>query len=413
MNRPLTGADLGQRFRELDRFLVAHQALWRPRPFTHLQLPWEAAHPELARWLRQRSLDEAEADHHEPQRLLDAPEPFAGLARRSAELIRIPHLPVRSGSAREPRRTTAIPGRKLEQIEAFAGAVHYSSRTEHWVDWCAGKGHLGHYLSQDGAALSCLERDANLVRAGRDACQRLGIGGEHLQQDVLLDPPAFRLAPRHTPVALHACGDLHVRLVQLASAAGCRQLALAPCCFNRITGSHYQPMSAPARASALRLDRSDLALPLSETVTGGNRTRRLRDLSMARRLAFDLLQRQIRHCDSYLPTPSLPAVWLEKPFADYCRDLGALKELNIGPDHDWSALEAAGRQRLAAVRNLELLRNLFRRPLELWLTLDKALYLQEQGYHARLGTFCETATTPRNLLLLAERRAVDNSVEKA
>ena len=67
---------------------------------------------------------------------------------------------------------------------------------------------------------------------------------------------------------------------------------------------------------------------MSETVTAGARVRRQRDTSMARRLAFDLLQRQLRGVDEYLPTPSLPSAWLDKPFADYCRDLAALKELS-------------------------------------------------------------------------------------
>ena len=43
------------------------------------------------------------------------------------------------------------------------------------------------------------------------------------------------------------------------------------------------------------------------------------------------------------------------------------------------------------------------RTLELWLLLDRALYLQEQGYHVKLGTFCDYQLSPRNLLLLAER----------
>lgn len=407
---PLHGAALRQRFEELDAFLLAHQALWQPRPFVHLQLPWEAKHPELGRWLRQRSLAEAEADHLDPQHLFEAPEPFSALARRSAELINIGRLPVKIASHRNARQDTDIPGRKLEQIDAFAAALCYSQPTEHWVDWCAGKGHLGHRLGQNGAALTCLERDAALVRAGEALGRRLGINAEYRQQDVMADGGSFRIGARHTPVGLHACGDLHVRLLQQAKAAGCRQLAIAPCCYNRITSEHYQPLSSAAKASALQLDRIDLALPLSETVTGGARVRRQRDLSMARRLAFDLLQRQIRQTDTYLPTPSLPATWLTKPFADYCQKLAALKDLTISDEHDWPALEAAGWQRLAAVRNLELLRNLFRRPLELWLNLDKALYLEEHGYHVQLGTFCGPAITPRNLLLLAER-PVDNSVE--
>ena len=75
----LTGEDLLARFAALDAFLVEHQALWKPRPFTHLQLPWETSYPELALWLRARSLEEAENSHNQPC-LLDAPEPFASLA---------------------------------------------------------------------------------------------------------------------------------------------------------------------------------------------------------------------------------------------------------------------------------------------------------------------------------------------
>jgi len=66
-------------------------------------------------------------------------------------------------------------------------------------------------------------------------------------------------------------------------------------------------------------------------------------------------------------------------------------------------LEGRSWQRLAQVRNLELLRGLFRRPLEIWLLLDRALYLQEAGYQVQLGEFCATSLTPRNLLLLAEK----------
>ena len=84
-------------------------------------------------------------------------------------------------------------------------------------------------------------------------------------------------------------------------------------------------------------------------------------------------------------------------------DLAALKQLPASATQDWQHLEQQGWQRLARVRNLELLRNLFRRPLELWLLLDRALYLEEQGYAVRLGHFCPSQLTPRNLLLLAER----------
>lgn len=155
---------------------------------------------------------------------------------------------------------------------------------------------------------------------------------------------------------------MHVRLLQLASQQGCRQVAIAPCCYNRIQGSTYQALSTTARQSSLQLSQADLGLPLNEAVTSSARVRRQRDASMARRLGFDLLQREQRGVDDYLSTPSLAISWLEKPFAQYCRDLAALRQVSVSGEPDWTALEAAGWQRLAAVRNLELVRNLFRRP---------------------------------------------------
>ncbi|BBP74211.1 SAM-dependent methyltransferase [Pseudomonas sp. Ost2] len=398
----LQGPDLHTRFKALDTFLSAHQHLWRPRPFTHLYLPWENQHPQLATWLRQRSLDDAETSHNHPEQLA-APAPFPALAAESGALAAVGTLHASALPPANHRLNVDVPGRKWQQIEAFAGRLDFARSPEHWLDWCSGKGHLGRRLLQPGQQLTCLEYDPALVASGEQLSRHHHLPARHVQQDVMAADAGSRLNAGHTPVALHACGDLHVRLMQLASRAGCRQLAIAPCCYNRIGSDHYQALSVAAQASALHLSLDDLALPLSETVTAGARVRRQRDTSMARRLAFDLLQRRLRQSDDYLPTPSLPSAWLDKPFADYCRDLAALKELSTVGDQDWTQLEAAGWQRLAEVRNLELLRGLFRRPLELWLVLDRALFLEEQGYRVRLGQFCESPLTPRNLMLLAER----------
>ncbi|RRV36866.1 methyltransferase [Pseudomonas sp. o96-267] len=403
MSEPiLTSGDLLARFQALDSFLLQHQALWRPRPFHYLQLPWESELPELAAWLRSRSLEQAEAGDNSPF-ALSAPAPFPALAHRAQALSQLGETPSQDSPPRAHTFSVDVPGRKLAQIQAFASHLQFRQRPAHWLDWCSGKGHLGRWLTQGDQHLTCLEYDPALIESGSALSKRLGLAAAHLQQDVLADDCSECLHKEHTPVALHACGDLHVRLLQLASRKGCTQLAVAPCCYNRIAGMQYQPLSAAAQGSSLQLSRDDLGLPLSETVTAGARVRRQRNQSMAWRLAFDLLQRQLRGIDEYLPTPSLPSDWFSKPFASFCHDLAKLRDVPLPGEQDWPALEARGWQRLAEVRNLELLRNLFRRPLELWLLLDRALYLEEQGYHVKLGTFCNYQLSPRNLLLLAER----------
>lgn len=406
----LHGDRLDERFQALDRLLITHQGLWRPRPFTERVLAWEHEHPALAAWLRERSLDEAERTPA-PATL---PMPFPALAGEAQHLAAVGPLPQGELAAAGHRQSTGVPGRKWAQIEAFGRCLTYARTPEHWLDWCAGKGHLGRRLLQPGQRLTCLEYDAALVDAGQALSDHHHLAARHLRQDVMAVDCVDRLGDHLSPVALHACGDLHVRLLHLASQRGCRQIAVAPCCYNRIAGEQYVPVSQAARASSLHLSLDDLGMPLSEAVTAGARTRRQRDASMARRLGFDLLQRQQRGVDDYLPTPSLPVAWLEKPFEAYCRDLAQLKGLTVQGTVDWRELEARGWQRLAQVRNLERVRHLFRRPLELWLVLDRALYLRERGYDVRVGVFCDYALTPRNLLILAERQGqpVDKSVYK-
>lgn len=394
----LQNDQLLERFQALDRFLAQHQPLWHPRPFTHLRLAWEDEHPELSHWLRQCTLEQAES--------LDTPEapaPFPQLAAKAAQLSAVGELPDAGLHPAGHRLDVGVPGRKWQQIEAFSRRLAFSQPARHWLDWCSGKGHLGRRLLQPGQRLTCLEYDAELVSAGKALSEHHHLPATHVHQDVMAADSARHLDGDKSVVALHACGDLHVRLMQLASQQGCRQIAVAPCCYNRIQGQAYQPLSRAARASSLALTQEDLGLPLSEAVTSSLRTRRQRDSSMARRLGFDLLQRQQRGIDDYLPTPSLPVSWLAKPFEQYCRDLAELKQVMISGNPDWAFLEAAGQRRLAEVRNLERVRNLFRRPLELWLVLDRALFLQEQGYAVRVGVFCDYPLTPRNLLLLGER----------
>lgn len=393
---------LGSHFGALDSFLFAHQALWRPKPFTHLRLPWESKYPKLAQWLRQRTLEQADAAHNHPERL-DAPFPFAQLAGEAVALSHVAELPVYPLASVDARMSVDVPGRKWQQIEAFASHLDMRDSATHWLDWCAGKGHLGRRLTGHGQSLTCLEQDPALIKAGLALSARQGIEARHVLQDVMADDAWRCLQPHHTPIALHACGDLHIQLMELASQTGCRHIAIAPCCYNRTQQEHYQPLSSEGKASGLKLSRDELGLPLSETVTAGARVRRQRDTSMARRLGFDLLQRSLRGVDEYLPTPSLPASWLDESYADYCGHLARLKHVPTPGKQDWACLEAAGWKRLAEVRNLELLRNLFRRPLEVWLVLDRAMYVQEQDYSVSVGAFCDSQLTPRNLLILARK----------
>lgn len=398
--------DYAERFQQLDAWLARYQSVWRATPFTQHKLAWEQDWPELAAWLRSRSLAEAEQAHTQLQ-TLDAPAPFRELCQQADALSQVPDWSENATQRWPETLERHVPGRKWQQIIRFAQASQrgWSEPPRHWLDWCAGKGHLGRLLAwQGGQPLTCLEQDAKLNQDGRDLSAALQLDARHLDCDVLSGSAWPLLRPDHSLVALHACGQLHMTLLEQAVKAGCAQIALSPCCYNRIAGDSYRPLSMLASQSRLQLTKSDLGLPLQATHTAGQRRRRLRDQSMAWRLTFDLWQREMTGRDAYLPTPSRSERAVGQGVAAFCNDLATHHGLTPPSSTDWAALESRGWQRLAEVRNLELIGGLFRRPLEVWLLLDRALYLQEAGYTVKLGLFAPAHLTPRNFLLLAEEK---------
>lgn len=392
-----------ERLHRLTELLAEWQALWRPLPFQHRQMPWASQYAELHRSLI--ALDEKTAIRLEAN-------PFAASELETwlpvAELAALVRLPRFSADeATLPNRWgDHIGGRKWQQLEAFVRQVKAKSR-QAMLEWCAGKGHLARTLSRlHGNEVTALEWQAELCEQGRQLAERQDVALTLIQQDVMAPSVERWLDPQGHVVALHACGDLHAQLLQLAANTGC-DVTLAPCCYQRTAADRYRPLSQRGRQLAeaydLQLRRDDLALAVQETVTAPAAVSRQRERANAWRLGFDLLQRDVHDCDRYLPVPSLAYGRMPAGFADFCRWAAREKGLTL-PEHiDWEYWEATGWRRLAEVQRLELVRHLFRRPLEIWLALDRLMLLEEAGYRVTLGTFCERELTPRNLLLRASR----------
>ncbi|MEM1156173.1 MAG: methyltransferase [Pseudomonadota bacterium] len=368
-------------------------------PFYLPTLPWENAYGELAQALR--SLDDHSAAMFESdsEALLSWLREYVSDAASIAQLQRIPSHEV--STYRYPSHTLqGVPGRKWQQITAFADCIEKAPGPI--LEWCAGKAHLGRLLAHRyDVAVTALEWDESLCQAGNQisAQQRLDVKLAHC--DVLSPSADDFVADTDHTVALHACGDLHRRLIELVVNNQVRHLQLSPCCFHLTKDELYLPFSSAGKHCELHLTSSDCRLAVQETVTASARETRTRDRKNAWRLGFDQLQRELRARDEYLPVPPLADSVLQTNFKAFCQQAAALKQLALPDAIDWARYEANGWQRLAEVRRMELPRHAFRRVLELWLVLDRALYLQEAGYEVKVSRFCEREVTPRNLMISA------------
>ncbi len=381
----------------LESLLLAFHSLWHPQPFCELRPAWCDRWPALAADLL--ALSETSA-----QQLNDhCPEALHWLARyfpELAELIPLVEVAPLASQSLPPKSVfwdRDIPGRKRAQIEAFAAAARSSDRPV--LDWCGGKGHLGRLLAQSWAQpVHSLDVDATLCHDGEALARRCGVAQDFIHADALQVEAWPR--PEQHAVALHACGELHRRLIRQAASRQAMALDIAPCCYYRGVERHYQPLSGPR---ALVLTRDDTRLAVTETVTAKARETRYHEQAMAWKLGFDAYRRQQGDA-GYRSFKPVPQRWLRASFAEFMDYLAPREGLPPLPASGLREFEQIGWQRRHEVRRYSIVRHAFRRAIEIWLALDLAVYLENQGYSTRLGCFCERQLTPRNLLLSAWRR---------
>lgn len=389
---------LRARFTELQALLAEHEALWRPPPF-HVRRPaWRERWPALAATVD--ALNEATLDalHADPIATRAWLAPHLPALAEAGALSAFSPLPARVLPHCGRHFDCGVPGRKRAQIEAFA--AHVPAARAPLLEWCAGKGHLGRRLAlADDVVVSSLEIDARLCEAAGTLAARAGA-----RQNVVCADARHDAAHDHIPgrevVALHACGELHRTLVRGAGRDGALGYRIAPCCYHLGDDAGYRSLSDDA---TLKLDADTLRLAVTETVTASRHDRRRLARDQAWKLGYNALRDAVEGEAIRLFRP-VPPAWLTGDFAAFGAALAAREGFRQPANIDWAHWQAVGEQRRTEVRRHELVRHAFRRPLEAWLVLDLALGLEEAGFDVRVGTFCERALTPRNLLVLAQAR---------
>ncbi|MDN3640691.1 methyltransferase [Simiduia curdlanivorans] len=399
---------LTEQFHHLDRLLTEHRQYWQVRAFATFDRLWPEGLKQCVDSLSIEQIWQLDGAEDELVALFSPWLPVGEALNQLLEQFQRPesndHKDV------EARLGVGIPGRKWRQIAAFVESMPKPAGTV--LEWCAGKGHLGRVVSSvHGCEVQSLEWDRGLCHEGEQLAakyrDKYRVDQTFLCADALMAETKEHIPRGGMSIALHACGDLHTQLLKAWVVRKGEQLLLAPCCYHLTKDARYLPLSQAAKASAIRLSKADLSLPLQSTVTGGKRVQRLRDLEANWRLSFDMLQRQIRGVDEYLPLPSIKKAMLAGPFDAFLAWAATQKAVPLPAGLDIAACLLRGQRRLLEVRRTELVSKLFRRAIELWLVLDRALYLQEQGAEVDVFTFCDYQLTPRNFMIRANNpRAV-------
>ncbi|NVJ04731.1 methyltransferase [Myxococcus sp. AM001] len=371
-----------------------------------------AAYPED--WLTYaRSLDEAGERRLDQGALAGAPPPtLSALLGALQELTALPwHAGHHALTVSETQGLSAKKTHELERVLALL--VPRTHSIQEAVDVGGGMGHLARLCARTfGWTFHSIDRDAALQDKGRRWLTKTRpAGGDTLCfiQASVQDGPQPQLdslfsGRDRASIGLHTCGPL--ALTHLRKSQGAGLVLNIGCCYDKLEVPRDYPVSRVGSAHPLPFTPHALALTTRGRPHKTEETFARMKRVYAWRFAFDLLSRRHFPERGFVRAGDAPRALYAGRFAVYARDRLALLGLDPGmTDTALNAFEVSVRAETRDLLLCHLLRDRFARALEVVLLLDRALLLEESGFHVELLQLFDPSLSPRNLALIASRSA--------
>ncbi len=328
------------------------------------------------------------------------PSGLRSLLERAREVCALPKFGAPIAASRPARRGETP--RKRAQIDAFGRLVTpLAMRATRVVDVGSGHGHLARELARQLAIpVVGLERDRLL--AGRARTLSSGPSPTFTVTDVLRE--GLTLSDGDCVIGLHACGELGDMMVTNVAKFRGASLALVGCCAQkRRESSRRSFCSALGLTDSLDLPKT--LLGLSNLATGDEGVEASRTDNLAareRRLALNRLLSEpyaplrigaeIEGLNRRAARRDL-SLLVARAFALRGRSMPSREAIDEAAS--WARVEHASARRLSVPRAL------LARVLEVYVLLDRAAHLEEQGFVVEIGALFPTSVSPRNLALVA------------
>ena len=192
------------------------------------------------------------------------------------------------------------------------------------------------------------------------------------------------------------------RLLILKKSLSAKQCLNFGCCYDRMSPTENCNLSDFAKTINLQHTEASLFL-----ATRG-RQRSLKELVHQKRVnsyrfGLLLLLEEEYQLDGFVPVGDAPAPIYKKDFADYAMD--RISSLNLQKSIPQKRIlsfwnQTKTQQKVHEFFICNVLRNLFARPLEVLILLDRCLKIEESGAKAEILTFFDHQISPRNLGIL-------------
>jgi Methyltransferase domain len=412
--------DYRKRFLEIYDFLSTYQKIWQneimllyPDYLAEYPYPWVK---DLAR-VRVKS-DIIRLEMRDIHGLVSDPELIA-FYDRIEELCDVPFIGDYPPMPVGPHTFLYMIPKKQYEVKRLAPVIHALTQTQKIkkiVDIGGGIGLLAQSLSnQYGHSVTSLDLDPIMQQTGVTRGKRYAKNPQHLvdYQNIKVDEKNVEflncLNSETLSVGLHTCGPLANAQIRGSATKKVAAIINFGCCFQKLENvpdsenisQFAQGLPAPLKMSHFALT---LACRAHQKMNDDDYDLKLK-VKLYRYAIHMLLYDHYAHRSLATLGNSKPALY-DESFGVYVYE--QFRRIQQEPKHTIDELNEYFRSEEKQKMIWEMLaagliRNSMGRVMELYLMLDRVLYLEEQNYKVDLWQFFDEEVSPRNLGIVASR----------
>jgi hypothetical protein len=401
-----------KRFQEIAEFLQPYQRIWQneimllyPNPLNDFPRDWV---DELAQFKNQD--DVIRLEKKEVFDYIKSPSLIA-FYRRLEELAavpKIPELPLFPDNKSLFLHMIPKKQHEIKRLAPYVNAFYQDHNINKVVDIGGGIGHLAQSLANHyQLKTTSLDMDPVMQQTGKD--RQLNNRVEYIQVKVDASNEKFKavLSQDAMTLGLHTCGPLANHQIKASCSNKIKGLISFGCCYEKLHhDSESQNISQAAKDLKEPITFNYFALTLA---TRAHRKMHEKDYELKLKVKYFRYAIHILLHDEYEIKElvslgnSSPKLY-DESFGNYV--IEQFRRINLPLRHTKEELDAyfvapALQDLIWKMLVAGLIRNAFGRLMELYILLDRVLYLEEHGYQVQLLEFFDEPVSPRNLGIVA------------
>ncbi|RLA65389.1 MAG: hypothetical protein DRQ89_01325 [Epsilonproteobacteria bacterium] len=301
---------------------------------------------------------------------------------------------------------------EVSRLAPYIGKLQKIHRFSQGFDIGGGKGHLARTLAHYFALPTiCLDPDLDLIKAGQKLLKKIStpenakeisfinksLGTHIYNPDIVADENKLKLDNETLAIGLHTCGPLSLRLMERA-----KNLINIGCCYLKLNPESEINISKTSKEDPLTFSKYSLAL--ASRGHGGISFIDFMNKWKVKsfRYSLHLLLYEKLGIKKFITVEGYPLKKYGEDFSEYA--LTKLSELNIKHSFDAADLNNFHQEWNPLVKKMflaNIIRWQFGRLLEVYILLDRAIYLQENGFSVEINEIFNESISPRNIAILA------------